>query len=84
MFATAGCARCHGADLAGTPAGPDISTIGSALITDLPTVPSGLDQMIADYEEDPRMFLENCDPRLRRRTTTTAWRPGCRRTRRAS
>ncbi len=58
VFATAGCVSCHGADLTGTPAGPDITTIGSALITDLPTVPSGLDQMTADYEEDPRMFLE--------------------------
>ena len=58
VYATAGCASCHGADLAGTPAGPDISTIGAGLITELPTEPSGLDQMIADYEEDPRMFLE--------------------------
>ena len=58
VFATAGCVSCHGPDLAGTPAGPNITTIGSALITDLPTVPSGLDQMTADYEEDPRMFLE--------------------------
>ena len=58
VYATAGCASCHGPDLAGTPAGPDISTIGAGLITDLPTEPSGLEQMIADYEEDPRMFLE--------------------------
>ena len=58
VFATAGCVSCHGADLAGTPAGPDITTIGAGLITDLPTVPSGLDQMTADYEEDPRLFLE--------------------------
>jgi mono/diheme cytochrome c family protein len=58
VYATAGCASCHGPDLAGTPAGPDISTIGAGLITELPTEPSGLDQMIADYEEDPRMFLE--------------------------
>jgi mono/diheme cytochrome c family protein len=58
VYATAGCASCHGPDLTGTPAGPDISTIGAALITELPTEPSGLDQMIADYEEDPRMFLE--------------------------
>ncbi|MBA2644711.1 MAG: cytochrome c, partial [Solirubrobacterales bacterium] len=58
VYATAGCASCHGPDLTGTPAGPDISTIGAGLITDLPTEPSGLDQMVADYEEDPRMFLE--------------------------
>ena len=58
VYATAGCVSCHGPDLAGTPAGPDITTIGAGLITDLPTVPSGLDQMTADYEEDPRLFLE--------------------------
>ena len=59
VYATAGCVSCHGPDLAGTTAGPNIQTIGSGLITDLPVVPSGLDQMIADYEEDPRLFLEN-------------------------
>lgn len=58
VYATAGCVSCHGPDLTGTPAGPDISTIGSGIITDLPTEPSGLDQMIADYEADPRTFLE--------------------------
>ncbi len=60
VFASAGCQSCHGADLKGTAAGPDISTIGSGLVTDLDrwVVPSGLDQMQADYEEDPRMFLE--------------------------
>jgi len=58
VYASAGCVSCHGPDLEGTPAGPNIQTIGSGVITDLPTEPSGLDQMIADYEEDPRMFLE--------------------------
>lgn len=58
VFQNAGCVSCHGADLAGTPAGPDITTIGTAVITDLPTEPSGLDQMLADYEDDPRNFLE--------------------------
>ncbi|MGH2444845.1 MAG: c-type cytochrome [Candidatus Limnocylindria bacterium] len=59
VFATAGCTTCHGAELEGTAAGPDISTIGSGLITEgLPVEPSGLDQMIADYEADPRAFLE--------------------------
>jgi mono/diheme cytochrome c family protein len=58
VFATAGCVSCHGPDLTGTPAGPDITTIGSGVITDLPTEPSGLDQMVADYEADPRTFLE--------------------------
>jgi hypothetical protein len=50
---------CHGAELEGTAAGPNIQTIGSDVITEgLPVTPSGVDQMIADYEEDPRMFLE--------------------------
>ena len=35
VYATAGCVSCHGADLTGTAAGPDISTIGSGVITDL-------------------------------------------------
>jgi mono/diheme cytochrome c family protein len=60
VFASAGCAGCHGQDLQGTGSGPDISNIGNELVTDLDewVVPSGLDQMVADYEEDPRMFLE--------------------------
>lgn len=58
VYAAAGCASCHGAALEGTTAGPNIQTIGSGVITDLPVEPSGLDQMLADYEEDPRMFLE--------------------------
>jgi cytochrome c2 len=60
VFATAGCASCHGPELEGTGAGPNIQTIGSGVITELDefVVPSGLDQMVADYEEDPRRFLE--------------------------
>jgi mono/diheme cytochrome c family protein len=60
VYNSAGCSGCHGPELAGTGSGPDISTIGSAVITDFgefPT-PSGLDQMVADYEADPRTFLE--------------------------
>jgi mono/diheme cytochrome c family protein len=60
VYTSAGCSGCHGAELEGSSTGPDISTIGSNVITDLgdfPT-PSGVDQMEADYEEDPRMFLE--------------------------
>lgn len=59
VYATAGCVSCHAADLTGSGAGPDISTIGSGLVdlTGFPE-PSGLDQMEADYEEDPRNFLE--------------------------
>ena len=60
VYQAAGCISCHGADLAGGPAGPDISSIGSEVVTELEdwVVPSGLDQMVADYEEDPRNFLE--------------------------
>ncbi|MBA2633094.1 MAG: c-type cytochrome [Chloroflexi bacterium] len=60
VFASAGCVSCHGAELEGTTAGPNIQTIGSAVITDLEDFvpPSGLDQMVADYEADPRNFLE--------------------------
>lgn len=60
VYTSAGCASCHGAELEGGTAGPNIQTIGSDVITefeDFPT-PSGVDQMIADYEEDPRNFLE--------------------------
>ena len=62
VFNSAGCAGCHGPDLTGSGAGPDISTIGSDVITDFGgdfVTPADTDQMIADYEEDPRMFLEN-------------------------
>ena len=59
VYATAGCVSCHGAELEGTPAGPNIQTIGSGVITEgLPVEPSGLDQMLADFDEDPRLFLE--------------------------
>jgi mono/diheme cytochrome c family protein len=60
IFGAAGCAGCHGPELQGSASGPDISNIGNELVTDLDdwVVPSGLDQMVADYEEDPRTFLE--------------------------
>jgi mono/diheme cytochrome c family protein len=60
VYATAGCVSCHGAELEGSTAGPNIQTIGSELVTDLEdwVVPSGLEQMQADYDEDPRLFLE--------------------------
>ncbi|MCA1570589.1 MAG: cytochrome c [Chloroflexi bacterium] len=60
VYAAAGCVSCHGAELEGGTAGPNIQTIGTDVITefeDFPT-PSGVDQMVADYEEDPRLFLE--------------------------
>jgi mono/diheme cytochrome c family protein len=59
VFATAGCVTCHGAELEGTAAGPNIQTIGADLV-DLEgfSEPSGLEQMEADYAADPRDFLE--------------------------
>ncbi len=60
VYTAAGCVSCHGPELEGGTAGPNIQGIGSDVITEFenfPT-PSGVDQMIADYEEDPRMFLE--------------------------
>ena len=60
VYTAAGCVSCHGAELEGGTAGPSIQGIGSNVITefgDFPT-PAGLDQMVADYEEDPRNFLE--------------------------
>lgn len=58
VFAAAGCQSCHGQDLEGG-TGPNLQSIGSELVVeDLPVEPSQLDQMIADYEEDERLFLE--------------------------
>jgi len=53
------CSSCHRDDLSGVEGTfPNIQTIGSALVTDLPTEPAHLDQMIDDYEQDKRLFLE--------------------------
>jgi mono/diheme cytochrome c family protein len=57
VYAAAGCAGCHGTELEGG-TGPNLQTIGSELITDLPIVPSDLEQMQTDYDADPRDFLE--------------------------
>jgi mono/diheme cytochrome c family protein len=57
VYSAVGCAGCHGSELEGG-VGPALTTIGSELITDLEVEPTQLDQMIADYEEDPRNFLE--------------------------
>ena len=58
VYVSAGCQSCHGPELEGTGSGPDIRAISSEVITDLPVEPSQLDQMIADYAENPRAFLE--------------------------
>ena len=50
---------CHGADLAGTADFPDLRTIGSKPVTDLPTPISQLDKLKSDYAADPRKFLED-------------------------
>ncbi|MEP7081624.1 MAG: c-type cytochrome [Chloroflexota bacterium] len=57
VYVSAGCQGCHGPELEGG-TGPDIRAINSEVITDLPVEPSQLDQMVADYAEDPRLFLE--------------------------
>ena len=58
VYVEAGCVGCHGPDLEGG-IGPNLQTIGSQLVTDLPEPVSHLDQMQADYDADPRTFLEN-------------------------
>jgi mono/diheme cytochrome c family protein len=57
VYTAAGCAGCHGQELEGG-VGPNLQTIGSELVTDLDIVPTQLEQMQADYDEDPRLFLE--------------------------
>jgi mono/diheme cytochrome c family protein len=57
IYVSAGCAGCHGQDLEGG-TGPNLQTIGSELVTEMPVQPSDLEQMQADYDEDPRVFLE--------------------------
>jgi mono/diheme cytochrome c family protein len=58
VYTTAGCVNCHGQDLAGTADIPGLQNIGNEPVTDLPEPISQLDQLIADYEDDPRMMLE--------------------------
>ena len=59
VFNDAGCAGCHGQDLAGVEGVyPDLRNIGNEPVTDLPTEISGMDQLIADYNDDPRNMLD--------------------------
>jgi len=65
VFANAGCAGCHGAQLQGV-VGPNLQNIGNEPVTDFTAglncsacVPiSQTDQLVADYAADPRMMLE--------------------------
>ncbi|HET9347664.1 MAG TPA: cytochrome c [Arthrobacter sp.] len=58
VYDAAGCAGCHGGDLAGSPGVfPSLQNIGNEPVVDLPTPISQLDQLVADYEEDPRNML---------------------------
>jgi mono/diheme cytochrome c family protein len=58
VYASAGCAGCHGADLAGVGEFPNIQNIGNEPVTELPYPISQLDQLVADYGSDPRTMLE--------------------------
>lgn len=58
VYQSAGCQGCHGADLAGQGDFPNIQNIGNEPVTDLPNPISQLDQLVADYNEDPRSMLE--------------------------
>lgn len=58
VYTTAGCGVCHGPDLAGVGEFPALTNIGNEPVTDLPFPITQLDQLIADYEDDPRRMLE--------------------------
>jgi len=60
VYTEAQCVVCHGAALEGVPnSGPNLQNIGNEPVTDaLPNPISGLSQLIADYQSDPRMMLE--------------------------
>lgn len=59
VFVDSGCGGCHGPQLAGV-AGtfPNLTNIGNAPVTDLPTPIAHLDKLQADYAADPGAFLE--------------------------
>ncbi|MFN2484088.1 MAG: cytochrome c [Candidatus Limnocylindria bacterium] len=59
VYNDAGCAGCHGPDLAGSEEYPNIQNIGNEPITDLPTPVSQLDKLEADYDADPAKFLHD-------------------------
>jgi mono/diheme cytochrome c family protein len=57
VFVSAGCVSCHGQELEGG-AGPALTNIGNEMGVDLPVPVLEQDQLIADYEADPRAALE--------------------------
>lgn len=65
VYVSAGCAGCHGTDLAGA-VGPNLQNMGNEPVIDFTVSPtcsacvplSQLDQLVADYEADPRAMLE--------------------------
>lgn len=58
VYTSAGCAGCHGPDLAGVGEFPNIQNIGNEPVTDLPYPITQLDKLVSDYEADPRTMLE--------------------------
>jgi mono/diheme cytochrome c family protein len=59
VFNDAGCAGCHGVDLAGQEGVfPNLQNIGNEPVIDLPTPISQLDKLKADYADNPSNFLE--------------------------
>jgi len=59
VYNNAGCAGCHGVDLAGQEGVyPSLQNIGNEPVTDLPTPISQLDKLEADYADDPHNMLE--------------------------
>jgi mono/diheme cytochrome c family protein len=57
VFASVGCAGCHGAELQGG-VGPALTNVGNEVGVNLPQEVSQQDQFIADYADDPRAALE--------------------------
>jgi mono/diheme cytochrome c family protein len=55
VFASAGCAGCHGAELGGG-VGPPLTNVGNE-VGNLPVPVSQQEQYVADYEEDPYLGL---------------------------
>ena len=58
VYNSAGCVSCHQPDLGGVPGTyPSLQNVGNEIGTGLPTPPSGLAKMKADYAKDPKTFF---------------------------